>query len=275
MATISFAARTDPGKQRSNNEDCFLCDESLGLWLVADGMGGHNCGEVASKIAVDTLAREVANERPLTDAIHRAHEAIREQSQHNKEQEGMGTTLVGVKDQGTHYDIGWVGDSRIYRWNPVRVPPMQQLSRDHSYVQELLESGAINQQEADNHPQRNIITQSLGCPLDALRVDTDTLEWLTGDTLLLCSDGLSDELSDEEMQSLIEQPVSCDQLADDLIEAALSRGGRDNISLVVIRAEADKPPSTPSTDAYQRQAPKLIVALLALLAMFYLSLGGE
>ncbi|WP_426416303.1 Stp1/IreP family PP2C-type Ser/Thr phosphatase [Aestuariirhabdus sp. LZHN29] len=276
MATISFAARTDPGKQRSNNEDCYLCKDDLGLWLVADGMGGHNCGEVASRIAVDTIAQAIADSTPLADSIHQAHEAIRKQSQLNSQQEGMGTTLVALQDKGSEYSIGWVGDSRIYRWNPVRVPSMQQLSRDHSYVQELLENGSISQQEAENHPQRNIITQSLGCPLDVLRVDSDSLEWLAGDTLLLCSDGLNDELSDEEIQSLLEQPIPPQRLADDLVEAALARGGRDNITVVIIRADAEKKKAnSPLFNQYKRHAPQLIATLAVLITLLYLGLGGE
>ncbi|WP_164880791.1 Stp1/IreP family PP2C-type Ser/Thr phosphatase [Aestuariirhabdus litorea] len=275
MATISFAARTDPGKQRSNNEDCYLCSNDLDLWLVADGMGGHNCGEVASQIAIDTVAEAVEKNTPLTEAIHQAHDAIRQQSQANPEQEGMGTTLVAVHNQGQEYQIGWVGDSRIYRWNSTRVPPFQQLSRDHSFVQELLESGLITQQEADNHPQRNIITQSLGCPLEVLRVDADTLSWQPGDTLLLCSDGLSDELCDEEIQSLLEQPVPSQALVDDLVEAALARGGKDNITVVILRADTLSPqPAPPSDNRYAHYAPRLLAVLALLLCLLYLSQGG-
>ncbi len=301
MVTASFTAKTDPGKQRSNNEDCFLCDEALGVWLVADGMGGHNCGEVASRIAADTIANGLKDNHSLTRAVNNAHERIRAQSNENVEQQGMGTTLVALHDLGDRYQICWVGDSRIYRWNPNDEPPFQQLSRDHSYVQELLDSGAINQQEADQHPQKNIITQSLGCPLDTIRIDSEILEWQDGDILLLCSDGLSDELNNEEIASLLEQPLPTEDLANDLIEASLARGGRDNITVVLVNRpptsttcactsetqptsinsiesnstpESSQPAQLTINSLYSRNSGRLVLTILGLLLLLYLSVGN-
>lgn len=276
MASIRFAAKTDPGKHRANNEDCFLCDEALGLWLVADGMGGHNCGEIASDIASSTIADGLKSGQSLLDSVADAHERIRTQSDNNADQQGMGTTLVAMQDLGDHFQICWVGDSRIYRWNPDREPQFVQLSRDHSYVQELLDSGAINQQEAEQHPQKNIITQSLGCPLETIQIDNEILEWQDGDCLLLCSDGLSDELNSQEITSLLEQPISAEQRINDLIEASLARGGRDNITAVLVIGNLEtstQPVPVKKPNLHPRYSHRLLLSILALLVILYLLIG--
>ncbi len=237
---LDYSAASHPGLTRSNNEDCFLSKPEQGLWLVADGMGGHEAGEVASAIVRDTIEQNTRNnpQFSLLDAIQQAHLSIIRSARQGVGAPGMGSTVVALKSQKDRYQIAWVGDSRAYLWTPNREGGrLEQLSTDHSYVQMLVESGAIRAEDADFHPEKNIITQCLGMQeLPLVKVDHLENQWQENQWVLLCSDGLTDEVSDKTIAQILCDASDCLAAVDQLMHAALTNGGRDNITLQIIES---------------------------------------
>lgn len=237
---IKITGSTHSGRVRDHNEDAFLIDESRGLAVVADGMGGHASGEVASKIIVDTfshvdrVSNDAGSSANLANTLLVAHTAIVAHAHAHSECKGMGATVVAVQADAQAYRIAWVGDSRIYHWH--RKTGLQQVSRDHSYLEYLLASGEIEPEQARNHPQRNVVTQALG--LNKPQPDSLSRAWQPGDRLLLCSDGLSDELDDAQIEALLVGNAEIEPAVAALIEAALNSGGRDNVSVVLLENRA-------------------------------------
>lgn len=230
---IEFGHGTHVGLRREHNEDTYHADPSLGLWLVADGMGGHEHGEVASALARDTLISEIASGRTLADAIRKADEIIIQHSQGRNESLPMGTTIAAVKVMDERFDVAWVGDSRVYLWNG----ELKQISQDHSYVQELIEQGAISPEQARTHPHRNVVTQALGVTEPQnLKVETVSGEFKQGMQLLLCSDGLTEEVDDQAISdTLARSDLTAQECVDHLLVAALDGGGSDNVTVVLLR----------------------------------------
>ena len=227
-----FAASTHSGLKRLQNEDCYAADAELGLWLVADGIGGHACGEVASAIVKVQVTKAYAAGKTLTDAIRSAHGAVLEEISRRDENRGMGSTIVALALTEHRYQIAWVGDSRAYCWNG---KTLRQLSHDHSHVSELLDSGLISGPEAANHPERHVLTQSIGVSNEMeLQPDTVSGELRSGEQILLCSDGLTDEIADANIEQLLRGSASVDSQVDTLINAALTAGGRDNVTVVMV-----------------------------------------
>lgn len=231
---IQYGHGSHVGRRRQHNEDTYLADAALGLWLVADGMGGHAHGEVASALARDVIHASVGSGNPLDAAIREAADSISRQGQRNHQHNlPMGTTVVAVQVNGKGFDAAWVGDSRIYLWQD---QSLTQVSRDHSYVQHLVQSGALTPNEARRHPQRNVVTQALGVTeLEALDIATVHLPWSHSAQLLLCSDGLTEEVDDAEIAALFQRGYTPQETADHLIHAALRAGGSDNITVVVLK----------------------------------------
>ncbi len=225
-----FAANSHIGRVYGHNEDSVRCEPSKGLFLVADGMGGHASGEVASRIVADTVARHGAN-GPLADAVLAGHRAVVDAASANVSRSGMGSTVVVARISGGRLEIAWVGDSRGYLFRDHR---LERITKDHSLVNLLLERNELSEAEAYRHPQKNVITQTLGHgePVPS----HSSLALRCGDRVLLCSDGLNDELTDGEIGELL-AIGSLEQAVDSLVEKALARGGRDNISAVLIEAE--------------------------------------
>jgi protein phosphatase len=202
------------------------------LWLVADGMGGAAAGDVASKLAIEEVNRLVAAGTALPDAIASAHEAILSAPAAGRGSAGMGTTLVALRLEGGRYELAWVGDSRIYR---LRGGELAQLTRDHSLVQEMIESGEITAAEARAHPKRNIITRALGAlSARAPKLDRREGDVQAGDLFLLCTDGLNGELADDRIQSILADSRDPQDAARLLVAAAVAAGGQDNVTAVVI-----------------------------------------
>lgn len=232
---IEFGHLTHVGLRRELNEDSYYGDSVLGLWLVADGMGGHDYGEVASALARETIARETRDGTPLVEAILIADEEIIRTSRQRRDALPMGTTVVAARVNGNRFEVAWVGDSRVYLW---RDGQLVQLSKDHSYVQELIASGAITREQARSHPHRNVVTQALGVtdPRN-LNVATVAGEMLPGMQLLLCSDGLTEEVEDGQIAKVLAlRDRSAQECVDTLIAAALDGGGSDNVTAVLIRS---------------------------------------
>lgn len=229
----AHAAATHPGHKRPHNEDAYIVEADLDLYLVADGMGGHEAGEVASRIAVEQVLESLRDGHSLTEAVEAAHQAILRGGEEGEGRPGMGTTVVAARFDDDDFEVVWVGDSRAYRFNG----EMERLTQDHSMVQELIASGRISEAEARVHPDRSLITRALGMQeLETIAVDRISSRLAPGECLLLCSDGLSEELTDEHMAEIMREHAEPQAAVDALIESALDAGGRDNVTVVMVRA---------------------------------------
>ncbi|MGP8252279.1 MAG: Stp1/IreP family PP2C-type Ser/Thr phosphatase [Terracidiphilus sp.] len=239
LVQYTAAAVSDRGRKRPSNEDAFGYSVEHGVFVVCDGMGGAAAGEIASSLAVDEMMRLlVAEERgaPTPEqaekAICAANHAIYSRSQRNPKLAGMGTTLVALIAGDRQIRIMNVGDSRGYR---IRQGTLQQITQDHSLVEEQVRMGRMNRTEALRSPLRNVITRALGTQ-GQVTADTFTLEAEPGDLYLLCSDGLTRELSDPLIESLLRLVLPLDELCDRLVSAANKAGGHDNITCLLVRA---------------------------------------
>lgn len=226
---------SNTGRVRRNNQDRILADEESGLWIVADGMGGHAGGAEASRLACEAVNEGIAHGMPLADAFEVAHSRVRSAQEENPSLHDMGTTLVAVRELGRSYDLAWVGDSRIYRYNSSD-GEFECLTRDQNVAGRLLETGRITADQAREHPQRHILTDCIGQREGLPTIESTRLEWRDGDRLLLCSDGLNSELSDAEMKRWLGNLPSPRAAAEKLAHQALEAGGRDNISLIILDA---------------------------------------
>ncbi|MGD7033733.1 PP2C family protein-serine/threonine phosphatase [Methylotuvimicrobium buryatense] len=235
---VQFSCFSHSGKVRSNNEDSFLMLPEKGIWAVADGMGGHNCGEVASAVGLMTLHRELASGAKLIEAIQRAHLEIKEQAFKDPEAQGMGMTLVAIQIEEGRYQIAWVGDSRAYLW---RNNGLRQLTKDHSYVQMLMDQGLIDEESAKTHPYKNVITQAIGSS-DKEVVQVDVVEEIRDkrDIVLLCSDGLTGQVPDSTIATILAGDGSLDNKTEQLLAEALANAADDNITLILLaESQAD------------------------------------
>jgi protein phosphatase len=222
---------TDVGQIREINEDTPLVDPQLALFAVADGMGGHRGGEIASSTAIEALRASVASGRPINEAIERANDAILERASGSAALAGMGTTLTAVVVAGTRrLLIGHVGDSRAYL---MRDGTLQRVTDDHSLVEELVREGRLTPEQAEAHPQRAIITRALGVD-DEVEVDLYTVSVENDDRLILCSDGLTTMLRDREIERIARGEGDPQRASEALVDAANSAGGEDNITVVVV-----------------------------------------
>jgi serine/threonine protein phosphatase PrpC len=231
--------KTDPGRVRRRNEDAFVVDPPL--FAVADGMGGAQAGEVASRLAAAAFreyreADRLAPEERVAAIIKEANRRIYDRARTDSEVSGMGTTVTAALLSDGRVVIGHVGDSRAYR---IRDGRLEQLTEDHSLVADLMRSGRLTAEEAEGHPQRSVITRALGTDPD-VDVDTLVVEAEAGDLFLLCSDGLSTMVSDAEVLRTVERAGSLDDAARDLVRAANSGGGEDNVTVVLFRLDPDE-----------------------------------
>ncbi len=230
--SIQFAQVTDVGCVRDLNEDSLFCGDNL--WLVADGMGGHACGEVASQIAVQVISSHFAKNGDLAEAIQQAHHQIVKAGKDGTGQSGMGTTIVGLNNNDKKATIAWVGDSRAYLWDQ-KNKTITQLTEDHSLIVRLINAGLISKEEAKKHPQRHMITQCLGSvEIENITVDSISFEWKAEQSILLCSDGLSDDVSELEFIEQLSKPNTLNEKLLSLVELAKSKGGKDNISVIMV-----------------------------------------
>ena len=246
---INFSALSDVGQKRKHNEDSYLANPRLGLFIIADGMGGHNAGEVASQMAVDIFSAEVHKHEKLLEsykhgptgglkrqildmmeeAVNTACTNIFQTAEREQARKGMGTTLSALLLAGQSGFIAHAGDSRVYL---IRDGKTHHLTEDHTLVQEQIKRGLLSQEEAVNFPYRNVVTRGVGL-LSRIPVDTMHFEVVAGDRFLLCSDGLYDYFSDEEMAAMFEQP-NLESLIRRLVELANERGGKDNLTGITV-----------------------------------------
>lgn len=229
-------SRTHPGLKRKVNEDSVLVRSERGLWAVADGMGGHEAGDVASASVVDALA--LVSPHPLIDqfvadaiaALKAVNRQLIALARSEARPRTIGTTVVGLAIADGRFGCFWAGDSRAYR---IRQGEIAQLSRDHSLVQELMDAGMLGQLEAEHHPNANVVTRAVGAA-EELRVDTSAGDARPGDLFLLASDGLTRVVDDDELYAELAS-AELEPAADALLDTVLSRGAPDNVSFVIVR----------------------------------------
>ena len=275
MLTLAIGASTDTGNLRGQNEDSHIAE--LNLFAVADGMGGHNAGEVASAMAIEHLRgvalTGVASAEAFAQVIRDLNGAIYASATSTTDQRGMGTTLTAAAllaptdnvAQPSQMVIANVGDSRTYL---LRAGELRQLSVDHSYVQELVTEGLLTVEEARTHPRRNIVTRALGID-SQVSVDTWTIPMFDGDRFMLCSDGLVDEVPLDEITELMQEHSAPQQIAERLVTAAKRHGGRDNITVIVVDVKVNADSSI-ETVAPETPPPskKRILALVVVAVLF-------
>ena len=235
---------TDIGRKRKLNQDfVYSSDETVGnlknVYMVADGMGGHQAGDYASKCTVETMVREIKGcfeqspIRILSRAIRIANDQVRRKAREDESLYGMGTTVVAATVLGKYLQVANVGDSRLYIINE----EVRQITRDHSLVEEMVRMGGLDREAARNHPDKNIITRAIGAR-DTIEIDFFHEELKSGDLILMCSDGLTNMLEDEEIGRILKTPGTIEERAERLIDAANQNGGRDNIAVILIDAFA-------------------------------------
>ena len=231
---------TDIGRKRKLNQDfVYVSEEPVGnlpnVFIVADGMGGHNAGDYASKCKVGTMVREIRGcfeknpIRILGKAIRVANDQIRRRAREDKNLHGMGTTVVAATCLGHYLQVANVGDSRLYIMND----KIRQITRDHSLVEEMIRIGGIDRAAARNHPDKNIITRAIGA-LDTVEIDFFYEELRPGDLVLMCTDGLTNMLEDNEIEGILKERIPIGEKAGKLVEAANNNGGKDNIAVILI-----------------------------------------
>jgi protein phosphatase len=248
VKSVKTAFCTDSGRVREQNEDSvgvFFGNKCV-LGIVADGMGGHAAGEIASKMAVDLSAEKFStHSEPFTQEeaeiwlnhlIRGVNLRLYEYAEAHEECRGMGTTFAGAICTNEFVTITSVGDSRIYIWNKGHL--VKQITEDHTFVNELLKSGQITLEEAVDHPKRHILMRSLGTE-PTIALDTSTFEWMNGSHILICSDGLTNKLSDEKLSEIMEGALSLCEKTDMMIKEANHFGGEDNISVIIISQDGD------------------------------------
>jgi protein phosphatase len=248
MARLVFAARTDVGMIRSGNEDYYVTEAQAdrGLFVVADGMGGHAAGEVASEMAGETVKLELngvaknlddpSAAQRLTDALRKANRNIHDRTMTEVDKQGMGTTASVLLLSPTKYLIGQVGDSRVYL---LRDGALVQLTKDHSYVQEQVDAGFLTPEQARYHPYSNVITRCVGASPD-VEPDIYQGEVKLGDIFLVASDGLTGMVDDRRLQMLLMSRAEPERKVHSLISEANGRGGLDNITAIVVQVMPDE-----------------------------------
>jgi len=242
---LEFGGHTDRGA-RARNEDTYLIDRELNLVVLADGVGGHQCGEVASAITCAVLQREIAAGADLGTAIQRANAEVLAAVHSGEGKPGMASTVVAVHMTAHGYELAWVGDSRIYLWDG----KLSLLTQDHSFVATELASGHISLEEARAHPHRNVILQAVGTTAQ-LDVGRNQGQLAPNSCLLLCSDGVTDPLDSAQLCELLSHRTAADETCERMVNMALQCGGKDNATAVLIACSGDPehPPTTMKPDS--------------------------
>jgi len=231
---LDIGGYTDVAR-REHNEDAFLIDRSLGLVVLADGVGGHQAGEVASALTCEVLQREITASSTLEAAIQRANREVVEAVTSGRGKAGMASTVVTVLLTEKGYEVAWVGDSRAYLWDG----KLNLLTRDHSFVESQLARGLISIKEARIHPRRNVILQAVGMQDEgALEVGLNSGQLGPGSCLLLCSDGITDPLDNEQLAQLLSQSKTAEETCRRIVSTAVQCGGKDNATAVLIAHES-------------------------------------
>ncbi len=226
---INFFTQTHIGK-RKINEDSYLVDSQLGLYVVADGVGGLEKGEVASQLACKSILRAIQSGASLQSAIHLAHQALIDEVKIDDKKKGMATTIVAVLFEDENYEIAWVGDSRVYLWDG----QLHLLTRDDSYVEILFDNGHISLEDLDTHPDRNVISQALGIVRKDIEIHSNKGTIQKNQQLLICTDGLFGVIKEKGLIKQLQNHQSLEELTNNLVQRAVDKGGSDNITLMTL-----------------------------------------
>jgi serine/threonine protein phosphatase PrpC len=264
---LSFAAKTDVGTREGENEDSIGWDEQKRIWLVADGMGGHVSGRTASEIARKSML-DAAAEQSTEEQVVAAHEAIIAAADEDGALSGMGSTIVVAKVADNSAEISWVGDSRAYLW---RRGVLKQVSRDHSFIELLRAQNMLTEEQIRADPRGNLVTQTLGHGEPSPSIIDVPLRY--GDWILLCSDGLNGELQDIEIASILASSKTIQNAVDMLVDAAITHGGRDNTSVIIIESKNANGIGVLWQLLDPRWLPLVIGALMAILIALLLWAG--
>lgn len=241
MSSFRSSAATHTGMVRKVNEDSFISRDEIGLWAVADGMGGHQAGDVASQMVTNCLDSVPVSPnigellQATRSALHCANSKLISMDEQFDSGRVPGSTVVVLLIHGNEVAVVWAGDSRIYR---LRHGQAEQITRDHSHVQELVDQHLISPEEAESHPMANVITRAIGIE-EPLELDVLHLDFMEGDQFLLCSDGLSRLLSMAEIQNLM-QTVSLEESVKTMVHTALVRGAPDNVTVISVQSDDDR-----------------------------------
>lgn len=242
---MDIGVKTDAGRIRDNNQDAYYIpsDNSKPLFIIADGMGGHKAGEIASKLAIDIISQNFNNlldieninedgiKNNISKSFNEANEKIYKKAMKEEECSGMGTTVTLAYISDKNLYIGHVGDSRAYTFNKAS---LLQITEDHSLVEELIKNGSISKEEAKHHPQRNIITRAVGTSTE-IDVDILVLPKDTVEVLLLCTDGLTSMLEDDEIENVLINSENMQMACEDLVKYSNDKGGYDNITVLALK----------------------------------------
>lgn len=234
-------SKTDIGSKRTMNQDSVYCNEnSVGsfqnLFIVADGMGGHKAGDYASRLCVEKIVYVVEQSKSITpvtileEAVTEANKGVLEEAKANAEYEGMGTTMVACTLQKDTLYIANIGDSRLYIIND----DIKQITKDHSWVEEMVKKGELTESQARIHPQKNIITRALGID-EVVHADYFEIDVKPDDKILMCSDGLTNMVEDEDIEYIIRHSSSIEKAVENLVEKANENGGKDNITVILVQ----------------------------------------
>ncbi|MBI2734919.1 MAG: Stp1/IreP family PP2C-type Ser/Thr phosphatase [Aquabacterium sp.] len=259
---FEFFSQTDTGRVRSNNEDAIAVDDTCGVAVLADGMGGYAAGEVASGMACDFIRSELGRwlreaasnasdgdvKRAMDICVDNANRAIFGAANSNPTYAGMGTTLVLAVFRSGRLLLGHIGDSRAYRW---RDGQLQQITKDHSLLQEQIDAGILTPEQAQFAANKNLVTRALGVE-DLVLMETHLHDIQSGDVYLMCSDGLSDMLRDQQIADVMAAHTSLPEMGEALVAAANDAGGRDNIAVVLVRAQGAADPAPRSWWPFKR-----------------------
>jgi len=239
------SGQTDVGTVRNINEDSILEKPELGLWVVADGMGGYDAGEIASSMIVDAL-EEITYLESLDESVDLiennlidVNHKILEYCKNSLDQKMMGSTVVSLIIRGRNGACLWAGDSRLYRY---RNDELRQISRDHSHVEELIQQGLLKEEEAQNHPESNVITRAVGAQ-DVINIEVNTFDIQIGDVFLLCSDGLYNSVNSNDITFCL-RTGDVNEGAKNLLKKSLENNASDNVSLIIARGEVEKSNAT-------------------------------
>lgn len=242
---MRYAAKSDKGIVRDVNEDYYkVIMGNSGLppvFIIADGMGGHNSGEIASKMAVESAAKYILENiefitseetvcEVIVKAMDQANSYVYTKSQEQQDNFGMGTTLIIAVAYNNKIHIAHIGDSRVYI---IRNGRIERITTDHSYIEELIKNGSLTREEARNHPQKNLITRAIGCS-ENIQIDTYSCDICKNDSFVLCTDGLTNMLGDDEIMMVVEHSDSQENACNELVERANRNGGADNITAIII-----------------------------------------
>ena len=232
MKVLSFGHATHTGYVRKMNEDCYGYNAEIGLWLVADGMGGHAAGDIASQVAVEHIVEACESGMDIRSATSSAHNAVINAARNGLGHPDMGTTAVVLQIRDERYEVVWIGDSRAYLWDGKF---LMRLTKDHSMVQDLVDGGLLAEEDAKQYPYSNLLTRTIGIDkANDVVADIVSGDFRTGHQILLCTDGLTNEVEDEDIKTILASPGNPQERVDHLIDLALAHGGSDNITAILV-----------------------------------------